>query len=80
MHPYDPTTAERQIARTRRVRATRNEAKVQRMLDALVETAKDDGKNLLPQTVELVENGATMGDIVEKLKTLWGTYRETPAF
>lgn len=50
------------------------------MLDALFETAKDDGKNLLPQTVELVENGATMGDIVEKLKTLWGNYRETPVF
>lgn len=80
VHPYDPTTAERQIARTRRVRAERDEAKVQRMLDALVETAKDDSKNLLPQTVELVENGATMGDIVEKLKTLWGTYRETPVF
>jgi hypothetical protein len=27
-----------------------------------------------------VENGATMGDIVETLKTLWGTYRENPVF
>jgi methylmalonyl-CoA mutase N-terminal domain/subunit len=31
-------------------------------------------------TIELVREGATMGDIVEKLKTVWGTYRETPIF
>jgi 2-hydroxyisobutanoyl-CoA mutase large subunit len=79
-HPYDPTTAERQIARTRQVRATRDEAKVQRLLDGLVETAKDERKNVMPLTIELVENDATMGDIVEKLKGLWGTYRETPVF
>jgi 2-hydroxyisobutanoyl-CoA mutase large subunit len=79
-HSYDPTTAERQVARTRRVRATRDEAKVQRLLDALVETSKDQTKNIMPLTIELVENGATMGDIVEKLKGLWGTYRETPVF
>ncbi|HZQ13874.1 MAG TPA: methylmalonyl-CoA mutase family protein [Pseudolabrys sp.] len=79
-HPYDPSTAERQIARTRRVRAGRDEAKVQRLLDALVATAKDETKNVMPLTIELVENGATMGDIVEKLKGLWGTYRETPVF
>jgi methylmalonyl-CoA mutase N-terminal domain/subunit len=79
-HPYDPTTAERQIARLRQVRATRDEANVQRLLDGLVETAKDERKNIMPLTIELVENGATMGDIVEKLKGLWGTYRETPVF
>jgi len=79
-HPYDPMVAERQVARTRRVRATRGEAKVQRLLDALVDTAKDEKKNVMPITVELVENGATMGDIVEKLRGLWGTYRETPVF
>lgn len=79
-HPYDATTADRQIARTRHVRATRDEAKVRLLLDALVQTAKDETKNIMPLTVELVENGATMGDIVEKLKGLWGTYRETAVF
>jgi 2-hydroxyisobutanoyl-CoA mutase large subunit len=79
-HPYDPTTAERQIARTRRVRARRDEPTVQRLLDGLVDAAKDERKNIMPLTIELVENGATMGDIVEKLKGLWGTYRETPVF
>ncbi|HEU5294546.1 MAG TPA: methylmalonyl-CoA mutase family protein [Burkholderiaceae bacterium] len=80
LHPYDATTAERQVARTRRVRAERDEAKVQQLLNQLVETAKDEAQNIMPVTIELVANGATMGDIVEKLKGLWGTYRETPVF
>ena len=79
-HPYDHTTAERQVARTRRVRAERDEAKVQALLDQLVEVARDESRNMMPLTIELVKQGATMGDIVEKLKGLWGTYRETPVF
>ena len=50
------------------------------MLDQLVAVAKDESQNLMPLTIELVKAGATMGDIVEKLKGLWGTYRETPVF
>ena len=80
IHPYDVTTAERQIARTRRVRAERDERKVQALLDQLVAVAKDESQNIMPVTIELVKRGATMGDIVEKLKALWGTYRETPVF
>src|SRR5713101_2033297 len=79
-HPYDPATAERQIARTRRVRAERDNAKVAALLDELVAVAKDATRNVMPVTIELVANGATMGEIVEKLKGLWGTYRETPVF
>ena len=50
------------------------------MLEQLLAVAKDDTQNIMPVTIELVRHGATMGDIVEKLKTLWGTYRETPVF
>jgi 2-hydroxyisobutanoyl-CoA mutase large subunit len=80
VHPYDPTTAERQISRLRHVRATRDEARVQALLDDLVAIAKDETRNIMPVTIELVRQGASMGDIVEKLKTVWGTYRETPVF
>jgi methylmalonyl-CoA mutase N-terminal domain/subunit len=80
VHPYDPTTAERQISRTRRVRAERDQAKVAALLDKLAATAKNEDENIVPVTIELVREGATMGDIVEKLKTVWGTYRETPVF
>lgn len=80
VHPYDETTAKRQIDRTQSVRANRDEPKVQALLDELLETAQDESKNLMPVTIQLVKEGATMGDIVEKLKTIWGTYRETPVF
>lgn len=79
-HPYDPTTADRQIARLQNVRATRDNQKLNALLEQLVEVAKDETQNIMPITIELVEAGATMGDIVEKLRTLWGTYRENPVF
>jgi methylmalonyl-CoA mutase N-terminal domain/subunit len=80
IHPYDPTTAERQVSRTRRIRRERDNARLNALLDRLVAVAKDDSQNIMPITIELVKAGATMGDIVEKLKGLWGTYRETPVF
>jgi methylmalonyl-CoA mutase N-terminal domain/subunit len=79
-HPHDPTAERRQIERLQRVRRERDQAKVEALLDRLVATAGDDGQNLLPVTIELVEAGASMGDIVERLKTVWGTYREVPVF
>ena len=80
IHPYDPSTAERQLARLRRVRAERDEARVQALLEQLAAVARDDTQNIMPVTVELVKAGATMGDIVEKLRGLWGTHRENPVF
>ena len=79
-HPYDITTAERQINRLKEVRKTRDNKRVAQLLDQLLEVAKDETKNIMPITIELVDAGATMGDIVEKLRTLWGTYRENPVF
>jgi methylmalonyl-CoA mutase N-terminal domain/subunit len=79
-HPYDKSTAERQVARTQRVRRERDAATFERLMSELVATAKDGSKNIMPVTIELVRSGATMGDIVEALKTVWGTYRETPVF
>ena len=80
MHPYDPTTATRQIARTQRIRRERDNKKLQSLLAKLVHIARDETQNIMPVTIELVREGATMGDIVEQLKTVWGTYRETPVF
>jgi len=79
-HPYDPTTAKRQIERLERVRRERDQRAVDRLLDKLAEVARDQKANIMPVTIELVRAGASMGDIVERLKTLWGTYRETPVF
>jgi methylmalonyl-CoA mutase N-terminal domain/subunit len=79
-HPYDQTTADRQIARTQRVRRERDAAKFESLTAQLLEVAKDDSQNIMPVTIELVRAGATMGDIIESLKAVWGTYRETPVY
>lgn len=79
-HPYDSTTADRQISRLQTVRATRDNNKIEKLLNELIEVAKDERQNIMPITIELVDAGATMGDVVEKLRTLWGTYRENPVF
>jgi methylmalonyl-CoA mutase N-terminal domain/subunit len=80
VHPYDQTTADRQVARTQRVRRERDNALIARLLDQMVAVAGDETQNIMPVTIELVRKGATMGDIVERLKSLWGTYRETPVY
>lgn len=79
-HPYDAKAAERQISRTRRVRAERDAAKHESLMEKLVAVDKDDRQKIMPVTIETVENGATMGEIVKALKRLWGKYRETPVF
>ncbi|TMA20862.1 MAG: methylmalonyl-CoA mutase [Deltaproteobacteria bacterium] len=80
LHPHDPTTEERQIKRLQRVRKERDNAKVNALLEQLVQVAEDESKNIMPVTIELVRAGASMGDIIERLKKLWGTYRENPVF
>ena len=79
-HPYDPETAERQIARTKRVRAERDAGKYRTVMEKLAAIARDERQNIMPVTIEAVEAGATMGEIIEALKKLWGTYRENPVF
>lgn len=80
VHQYDSTIAGRQVARTRRVRKNRDEEKVQALLNQLVTVARDESQNMMPITIELVKEGATMGDIVEKLRAIWGTYQESTMF
>jgi methylmalonyl-CoA mutase N-terminal domain/subunit len=80
IHPHDPTTTQRQIDRLNRVRQERDNVKLQALLEELVTVAKDETRNIMPVTIELVRAGASMGDIVEKLRGVWGTYRETPIF
>ena len=62
------------------VRAERDESAVQALLGKLQSTARNESANLMRVTVELVKAGATMGDIVESLREVWGTYQETPVF
>ncbi|MBU9698985.1 methylmalonyl-CoA mutase [Rhodobacteraceae bacterium HSP-20] len=79
-HPYDEGTLERQLARLNRVRAERDTAKVHAILERMKVIATDEKQNLLPVTMEAVEAKATLGEICDALRSVWGVYREEPIF
>ena len=73
-----PSARSRALQRVRRERDNATRERASRAAGRRGEATSDE--NILPVTIELVGAGATMGDIIEKLKTLWGTYRENPVF
>ncbi|MEE8352465.1 MAG: methylmalonyl-CoA mutase family protein [Rhodospirillales bacterium] len=78
VHPHNPETEARQIKGLKKVRAERDDEKLSQLLGDLKTVAADESQNIMPITIELVKAGASMGDIVETLREIWGTYRETP--
>ena len=64
-----------QIERLKAVREKRNAEKAENALLKIEEAAKND-ENLLPKILECVENYVTVGEISNKLRTVWGEYRE----
>jgi methylmalonyl-CoA mutase N-terminal domain/subunit len=80
IHKVDPEVEARQVARLRAVRARRDGARVAALLERLEREAADPGVNLIPVTIELVRARASMGEIVARLRNIWGRYVERPAF
>jgi methylmalonyl-CoA mutase N-terminal domain/subunit len=80
VHKVDPESEARQIGHLKEVKANRDQARVDRCLVELRETARDPAANLMPATIEAVRAHASMGEIVNALKGVFGTYRETPVF
>ena len=77
-HPYDAETERRQVENLKRVKRERDNTQVNKLLGELKVVARNESANLMPITIELVKAHASMGDIIETLKEIWGTYRERP--
>src|SRR6266446_2521407 len=71
----DETVAERQAMRLRKLRADRSQAEVDRRLHAL-RTAAKGTDNLMPFLYEAVKSYATLGEICDALRDVFGTYEE----
>ncbi|PYM58014.1 MAG: methylmalonyl-CoA mutase [Candidatus Rokuibacteriota bacterium] len=80
IHRVDPSVEARQIARVREVRRRRDGGRVGALLDDLERQARDPAVNLLPVTIEAVRARATLGEIVSRLRGVFGSYVETPVF
>ena len=70
------TVEKTQAARLKKLRAERDGATVARRLDALRTTAKDEKQNLVPHILEAVKSLATLGEISDALRDVFGEHRE----
>jgi methylmalonyl-CoA mutase N-terminal domain/subunit len=75
----DPAVSERQIERLRQVRASRDEARVRQLLARLEEAAAGD-ENTMPVFIECVDNYATLGEICDVLRRVFGEQKEFMVF
>ena len=76
IHPYDEQCTQLQIDRLQAVRASRDNGRVQQLLEELAQQARSDETNLLPKTIEAVKAKATLGEICGALRQVWGSYAE----
>jgi methylmalonyl-CoA mutase N-terminal domain/subunit len=80
IHKVDPAVEAHQRARLEAARARRDGALVARLLGRLEAEARDPAVNLMPVTIELVRARATLGEIVARLRQVFGGYVERPVF
>jgi len=73
----DESVAERQLARLDRVRRDRDGGRVGRALDQLRETAAGTGNTMEP-LLECVRAYATVGEMCDALRDVWGEWEEEP--
>jgi methylmalonyl-CoA mutase N-terminal domain/subunit len=71
----DPAIEREQVERLRRVRAERDTAGAMSALDS-VEQAARSGENLMPPIIAAVEAYATLGEIADRLRVVFGEYQE----
>lgn len=72
----NPDVERAQIERLRALRDRRDNAAAQTALDKL-EEGGGGTENLLPQILDCVEAYATVGEISNRLRKVWGEYRES---
>jgi len=71
----DPNLEKEQVTRLKELRANRDNAKVEKCLKALDETARGSD-NIVGPVIEAVENYTTLGEISNCLRDIWGEYHE----
>jgi methylmalonyl-CoA mutase, N-terminal domain len=71
----DPEVERQQIERVRAVRSSRSESAWRTALEA-VETAAHGTENLVPAIVNAVEHHATLGEIADTLRRVFGEYTD----
>jgi methylmalonyl-CoA mutase N-terminal domain/subunit len=73
----DESTSDTQLAKLESLRKTRDRERVTRSLDAL-RAAAGTTENLMPRILDAVRAYATVGEMCDALRDVWGEYEEVP--
>src|SRR3954447_25640559 len=76
----DPALEGKQIERVQALRDRRDSAAVEAALARLKQAAAREGDNLMPPLVVAAKAYVTLGEMCDALRTVWGTWTETPVF
>ncbi len=71
----DESAGEKQTAKLERLRRTRNGERVERALDRLRASARS-AENVMPPILDAVRAYATVGEMCDALREVWGEYEE----
>jgi (2R)-ethylmalonyl-CoA mutase len=71
----DPEVERERVQALERWRGERDQAAVDRALEALVEAARDESRNIMPATIDAAKAGATTGEWAGALRDAFGDYR-----
>lgn len=72
----DEAGARHQMARLQKVRRERDGIKVESALNAIRDAARRDRTNLMPLFIDAAKEYATLGEMMNVLRQVWGEYRE----
>jgi methylmalonyl-CoA mutase N-terminal domain/subunit len=72
----DPEVGDKQMARLKELKTTRDDGAVQQNLAELKAAAEGDA-NLMPPILQAVKSLATLGEICDTLRAVWGEYEMT---
>jgi methylmalonyl-CoA mutase N-terminal domain/subunit len=73
----DDTASDTQLAKLAHLKRTRNSDDVARSLDVLRAAARST-TNLMPPIIDAVRAYATVGEVCDALRDVWGEYEEVP--
>ncbi len=74
IHVLDPEIEKRQVQRLQKLKTTRDKRNVERVLSRLEKAASGD-ENLMPFIIDAVKNYATLGQISNTFREVFGTYQ-----
>jgi methylmalonyl-CoA mutase, N-terminal domain len=76
----DEALESKQVERVKALRGRRDSATVEQALARLKSEAAREDENLMPAIVDASKAYATLGEMCDALREVWGVWRETPVF